>query len=546
MVPLKEHRKKLIEQSHLLGHFGIQTTLQRLEKEYYWKNMYRQIEEYIKKCLPCIRNNPAIPLQHPAKVTIIRNLFDRIALDITGGFPMSNNGFTKILVIVEYLSKLIKLYPLKTKTAEEVAEKLWLWITTYGPPKEILTDQGTEFLNNVIEKMINKIGIERRVTSPFSPWVDGMAEKGNFTVVTALKKHAETDHNNWDLWVPFVEYAYNTRTHSVTKFPPLEIIQGVPVNSLSKNYKEDLYASEEECLFNRSKQINSLVERIRPEAIENIKTAQEKQKDTQDKRNKPTEDILKPGTPVMIKVEGLRGKLESRYRGRYFVEEQASGGNYRLKNALGEIMKQTFPISKLRPFTEDNERPEDSVEIEEILDKRKNPENDVIEYLVKWKNLSEEENEWVPEDHFDDIKKINEYNSKIHRENIPQDTTTPIDSNNKLLNNTDSSNNTNNRYELRKRIETNKVRQDSRPARGRGRGRPRRTLITPLNVMIGLFFIANLLSIAGAEKVKDKFIRCDKSTSSIVDLSQNCIQKQELTKKNLIDLNFREDRKSVV
>jgi len=181
-IPLKEHRNKIIEQNHLLCHFGAQTTFDRIEKEYYWKNMMKQIEEYIKKCLPCIRNNSMIPLNHPAKATIIRNLFDRIAMDISGGFPESKNGYTKILIIVEYLSKLIKVYALKTKSAEEIAEKLWLWITTYGPPKEILTDQGTEFLNNVIEKMINKIGVERRITSPYSPWVDGMAEKSFYSI----------------------------------------------------------------------------------------------------------------------------------------------------------------------------------------------------------------------------------------------------------------------------------------------------------------------------------------------------------------------------
>jgi hypothetical protein len=71
------------------------------------------------------------------------------------------------------------------------------------------------------------------------------------------------------------------------------------------------------------KQINKIQKYLTqfPNSRNNQK-AQEKQKETQDKRNKPTVTTLKPGTVVMIKVEGLRGKLESRYRGRYFIKEQ--------------------------------------------------------------------------------------------------------------------------------------------------------------------------------------------------------------------------------
>ncbi len=59
-------------------------------------------------------------------------------------------------------------------------------------------------------------------------------------------------------------------------------------------------------LYQISLKFNDLVERIRPESVSNIQDAQEKQKQNQDKRNKPTEIILEKRTPVMIKVEGLK------------------------------------------------------------------------------------------------------------------------------------------------------------------------------------------------------------------------------------------------
>jgi hypothetical protein len=63
-VPFKEDRTRLIEQANLLGHFGIESTFNRLEEDYYWKNMLNHVQLYIKKCA---RNKNFTPIEHPAK-----------------------------------------------------------------------------------------------------------------------------------------------------------------------------------------------------------------------------------------------------------------------------------------------------------------------------------------------------------------------------------------------------------------------------------------------------------------------------------------------
>ena len=54
-------------------------------------------------------------------------------------------------------------------------------------------------------------------------------------------------------------------------------------------------------------------------------------------------------------------------------------------------------------------------EIEKIMEKRINKDNNRIEYLVKQKNFDDEDNEWLSEDKFDDVKIITEYNEKMFR-----------------------------------------------------------------------------------------------------------------------------------
>lgn len=83
--------------------------------------------------------------------------------------------------------------------------KLWLWISNYGPPEELLTDMGKEFINSIVQNLIDNIGTERRVTSAYNPRTDGLCECANQTIINILKKHVEADPLNWDKWISYVE-----------------------------------------------------------------------------------------------------------------------------------------------------------------------------------------------------------------------------------------------------------------------------------------------------------------------------------------------------
>ena len=108
----------------------------------------------------------------------------------------------------------------------------------------------------------------------------------------------------------------------------------------------------------------------------------------------------------MIKIEGNKGKLDSLYFGRFFIKEHLESGNYKLTNALGEELKQSFPIAKLRPFVDYIDKPKESHEIEKIVSDRINPLSKANEYLVKWKNLGNDHNQWLPAELFDDMRTI--------------------------------------------------------------------------------------------------------------------------------------------
>ena len=412
-VPPMESRRKLIEENHLLGHFMSETTINRVEEDYYWKSMQRDIDSFVDRCLTCQRHSNFTPIEHPAKAIQPGRMFEIIQMDMVSGLPETVDKYCKILVITQKLTKAVKIYAMKSKEMQEVATNFWHYCCIYGPAKVIITDQGKEFINQMIDRFIELTGMERRITSAYNPRTNGQAEKSNDTIITVLRKTAETNTRDWDKYLPFVEYCYNTRKHSTTGFSPFELLHGVKANKYV-NYKEDESKADEESLILRATEIKKLVENTRKEATENIAKQQIIQKNIQNKRNKITEKPLKVGTRVMLKTEGMRGKLEAKFHGRFKIKEVTDGGNYRLENAKGELLKGSYPVTKLRPIVENNSN-DNSQEVERILDKRKNRKTDTIEYLIKWKDFDDSENEWISEELFDGVELINSYNNTIHR-----------------------------------------------------------------------------------------------------------------------------------
>jgi len=82
----------------------------------------------------------------------VSECLERVAMDIilfnTNG--RNPRGYTSVLVVSDYLTRFVRLYPLRNQTAEEVAEKLIDFISQVGAPRTLLSDRGSDFLGKVV------------------------------------------------------------------------------------------------------------------------------------------------------------------------------------------------------------------------------------------------------------------------------------------------------------------------------------------------------------------------------------------------------------
>ena len=84
---------------------------------------------------------------------VISEPFSRVAMDIVGPLPRSRSGHQYVLVLCDYATRYPEAVPLKNIDAETIAEELVRIFSRVGLPREILTDQGSNFQSRLLQEL---------------------------------------------------------------------------------------------------------------------------------------------------------------------------------------------------------------------------------------------------------------------------------------------------------------------------------------------------------------------------------------------------------
>src|SRR5690606_10754009 len=112
-----------------------------------------------------------------------------------------NNRY--LLVATDYLSKWVEVSAVSSADAKTVSQfLLHEIIARHGCPQEILSDQGTHFLNEAVTELLKNFQIRHRLSSPYHPQTNGLTERYNKTLCNALAKMSNKNKDDWDLHLP--------------------------------------------------------------------------------------------------------------------------------------------------------------------------------------------------------------------------------------------------------------------------------------------------------------------------------------------------------
>jgi len=116
------------------------------------------------------------------------------------------------------------LLPIRHKTAECVAATLFDEVILHvSVPSAILTNQGGEFLGEVIECLLKRLGITHLKTTAYQPETDAKCERIHFSIHNMITKMIDEKHERWPDLLGTVALAYNATVHTTTGYSPHEL-----------------------------------------------------------------------------------------------------------------------------------------------------------------------------------------------------------------------------------------------------------------------------------------------------------------------------------
>ena len=196
-------RKTVLSLGHdllLAGHLGTKKTRDMIMRHFVWPGMFTDISEYCRSCPECQKGMQTGRITRAPLISIppIEKPFQRIVFDFVGPLPLTNNRNRYILVCIDYTTGYPEAIPLTNHEAETVAGALISMFSRVGVPKELLTDQGSNFMSDLIKQVCKLLKINKLCTTPYHPEANGLVENFNGVLKKMLKSYAQKEPSNWD------------------------------------------------------------------------------------------------------------------------------------------------------------------------------------------------------------------------------------------------------------------------------------------------------------------------------------------------------------
>eukprot|EP00624_Nannochloropsis_granulata_P000830 evm.model.NODE_13595_length_49034_cov_18.208120.14 len=125
--------------------------------------------------------------------------FPRISMDFTPMGVTSKSGYTRLLTAVDHFTRFVEAWPCAVETALVVVKAFGALTTRYGAPQEIVSDNGSTLVVNIVNNFARELRAKKSVTAPYHHEAKGLVERSNQSIQKMLKVAVEEGHEDeWD------------------------------------------------------------------------------------------------------------------------------------------------------------------------------------------------------------------------------------------------------------------------------------------------------------------------------------------------------------
>ena len=169
VLPQKYHVQALRACHDNVEHLGIERTLSLLQDRFYWSNLAKGVENYVKSCPHCLRFKklPEKATLNPIKTSRPLELVYIDYLTIEAPKTSRSQKDVNILIVTDHFTRYAQAYITPNQKASTVAKTLWdNFFVHYGFPEKILFDQGRNFESKLLKESCILAQIKKMRTTP--------------------------------------------------------------------------------------------------------------------------------------------------------------------------------------------------------------------------------------------------------------------------------------------------------------------------------------------------------------------------------------------
>ena len=229
-------RYSILRWAHDDVHHGQNKMLERLSDRYWWPMMRNDIAKMVQTChaCQCVKGGGAASFKSGSiKTFSAANPFDLISIDICGPLPQTEKNNRYIVSIIDKFSRFCLLIPVADIRFLTVIKAYERWLSLFGPPKAVLSDNGPQFATELYKIYNQTLDIKTKYATPYYPETNGQVErlhrwiKERLTLISIdLGLNFVDGIDDWDDYIYLIQHSYNSTPNSMTKYSPNKIIFG--------------------------------------------------------------------------------------------------------------------------------------------------------------------------------------------------------------------------------------------------------------------------------------------------------------------------------
>jgi len=294
-------------------------------QNFWWPGVTKEVKQYVEGCNACQhnKNHTEQPAGKLMPNSIPGKPWTHILADFITKLPLAQ-GYNSILVVVDWLTKMVHFIPTTEKTLAEGLARLFrdnVW-KLHGLLESIISDRGPQFAAGLMRELNGMLGIESKLSTAFHPQTDGQMERVNQELEQYLRMFIDHRQEQWPEWLGTAEFAYNNKVHSSTQTTPFKANYGQDPRMGFEGRKKGKYKGAEKFVMK--------MKEIQEEAKAALGKAQEEMKKYVD-RKRGDVDEYKVGDLVMLSTKDLKYQMVRR-RTEKLMERFV--GSYRIKKII--------------------------------------------------------------------------------------------------------------------------------------------------------------------------------------------------------------------